>query len=399
MTEIDFDPFDREHRADPYPYYRRLREEAPVYRSPRGAWILTRYRDCVAVLRDDRFGHGTRQRLLDNSSWRRPAPSQAMPFILLDPPEHTRQRSLVNRAFTPRRVQRLGPWIQRLVESMLDEAVERGEVDLVEAFAHPLPATVISELLGVPVADRELVRGWSRTIARGVDPDYQQSPQEKSERNEALASFDVYFRGLVAERRKKGADDLLTELIAARDNGTALSEGELLATCTMIYVAGHETTTDLLTNGVLALLRNPGELKRLKDDPGLVESTVEEFLRFDPPTQLTRRTALTDVELGGQEIARGDQVVLVRGAANRDPEVFGDPDRLDVGRSPNRHIAFDGGPHFCLGAGLARLESRLSFEALTSRVAGMELATDVVRYKDNLTIRGPRELPLRLLAG
>ncbi|MFC4587991.1 cytochrome P450 [Sphaerisporangium corydalis] len=398
MAEIDFDPFDPAHRADPYPYYSRLRETAPVWRSPRGAWVLTRFRDCTEVLRDARFGHGSRQRLLDKSNWRRPAPSQAMPFILLDPPEHTRQRSLVNRAFTPRRVQRLSPWIKRLVDSMVDEAIEKGEADLVESCFHPLPATVISELLGVPSQDRELVRGWSRVIARGVDPDYQRTSDEKRERDEALAAFDGYFRELVAERRREGGDDLLTELIAARDNGSALSEGELLATCTMIYVAGHETTTDLLSNGTLALMRNPGELKRLRDDPRLLDSGVEEFLRYDPPTQLTRRTVLADLELAGHDIARGDQVVLVRGAANRDPEVFDDPDRLDVGRPANRHIAFDGGVHFCLGAGLARLEARLAFESLVTKVGDIELATDAVPYKDNLTIRGPKELTVRLTA-
>ncbi|GII81016.1 cytochrome P450 [Sphaerisporangium rufum] len=399
MAEIDFDPFDPAHRADPYPYYRRLREVAPVWRSPRGAWVLTRYRDCTEVLRDARFGHGSRQRLLDKSNWRRPAPSHAMPFILLDPPEHTRQRSLVNKAFTPRRVQRLAPWIGRLIDTMLDEAVDRGEVDLVEAFAHPLPATVISELLGVPGPDRELVRGWSRLIARGVDPDYQQSPEEKRERDAALASMDGYFRELVAERRARPGDDLLSELIAARDAGSALTDGELLATCTMIYVAGHETTTDLLANGTLALIRNPGELKRLRDDPALVESAVEEFLRYDPPTQLTRRTVLADVTLGGHPVARGEQVVLVRGAANRDPDVFDDPERLDVGRAPNRHIAFDGGVHFCLGAGLARLEARLAFQALVTRAAELALVSEEVPYKNNLTIRGPRELRVRLAAG
>ncbi|MBO2445567.1 cytochrome P450 [Actinomadura barringtoniae] len=407
MPAVDFDPFAPEHRPNPYPLYRRLREEAPVYQSPRGPWLLTRYADCVALMRDDRFGHGTRQRLLDKSKWRKPAEGRALPFILLDPPEHTRQRVLASRAFTPRAVHRQIPLIEKLVDEMLDAVIDAGEVDLVEAFAYPLPATVISGLLGVPAADRELVRGWSSLIARGVDPDYQYSADQKRERDEALASFDAYFAELAAEKRRNPADDLLTALIAVRDEGAGgdeggegegrLSEPELLSICTMIYVAGHETTTDLLANGTLALLKNPEEFRRLRADPaGLAESAVEEFLRYDPPTQLTRRTALEDAKLDGHLISRGEQVIIVRGAANRDPSVFPDPDRLDLGRTPNKHIAFDGGIHFCLGAALARLEGRIAFAALANRTSDIELATDEPAYRSNVTIRGLSALPVRL---
>lgn len=403
MPAVDFDPFAPEHRPNPYPLYRRLREEAPVYQSPRGPWLLTRYADCVALMRDERFGHGTRQRLLDKSKWRKPAEGRALPFILLDPPEHTRQRVLASRAFTPRSVQRQIPMIEQLVNEMLDAVIDAGEVDLVEAFAYPLPATVISGLLGVPAADRELVRDWSSLIARGVDPDYQYSADQKRERDEALASFDSYFAQLAAEKRRNPADDLLTDLIAVRDDSAAgedgagrLSEAELLSICTMIYVAGHETTTDLLANGTLALLKNPDEFRRLRSDPGLVETAVEEFLRYDPPTQLTRRTALEDAKLDGHLISRGDQVIIVRGAANRDPSVFPDPDRLDLGRSPNKHIAFDGGIHFCLGAALARLEGRIAFAALANRTRDIELATDELSYRPNVTIRGLSALPVHL---
>jgi len=401
MPAVDFDPFAPEHRPNPYPLYRRLREEAPVYQSPHGPWLLTRYADCVALMRDDRFGHGTRQRLLDKSKWRKPAEGRALPFILLDPPEHTRQRVLASRAFTPRAVMRQTPLIEQLVNEMLDAVIDAGEVDLVEAFAYPLPATVISGLLGVPAADRELVRGWSSLIARGVDPDYQYSADQKRERDEALASFDAYFAELAAEKRRSPADDLLTALIAVRDDGAGgadgrLSEAELLSICTMIYVAGHETTTDLLANGTLALLKNPDEFRRLRSDPGLVETAVEEFLRYDPPTQLTRRTALDDVKLDGHLISRGDQVIIVRGSANRDPSVFPDPDRLDLSRSPNKHIAFDGGIHFCLGAALARLEGRIAFAALANRTRDIELATDELSYRPNVTIRGLSALPVRL---
>jgi cytochrome P450 len=394
-VELDFDPFDPAHRADPYPLYHRLRAAAPVYRSPRGHWILSRHRDCVAVLRDRRFGHGT-GRALRNNSFRRPVGGRALPFILLDPPAHTRLRKLVSSAFTPRTVSALTPRIEQIVARMVDAAVEVGQADLMAALAYPLPVTVISELLGVPAADQDRIKGLSRVVARGVDPDFRRSPEAERERGEAFATFDDYFRQLLAERRHRPADDLLTSLSQVRDAGDALSEGELLTTCILLYVAGHETTADLICNGTLALLRTPGDWARLGREPGLAESAVEELLRFDPPTQMSRRTALADVELDGCRIAEGEQVVLLRGAANRDPEVFPDPDRLDLARADNRHLAFDGGIHFCIGAALARLEGRIALSYLTARAPGAQLATDTLRYRDSLVIRGLAELPVQL---
>lgn len=395
-TVIDFDPFDRAHRADPYPLLHRLRREAPVYRDPRGHWLLSRHRDVVGVFRDKRFGHGTH--LLQQNTFRRPVPGRSRPFIMLDPPEHTRLRGLVNKAFTPRMIDGLEPRITQIVDGLLDRALAENEVDLIDAFAYSVPVLVISELLGVPPEDMESVKELSHVVARGVDPDFQHTPEEMRVRGQAFARFDEYFRGLLAERRRNPREDLLSGLAAVRDSGSALSEAELLTTCILLYVAGHETTMDLIGNGTLALLRFPGELRRLAADPGLARSAVEELLRFDPPTQLTRRTALTDVELAGYAIAQGDQVVLMRGAANRDPEVFADPDRLDLGRADNRHVAFDGGVHFCLGAPLARLEGRIAFTRLLRRAPRLELAVgeDRLEYRDNLVIRGLAHLPVRL---
>jgi cytochrome P450 len=319
---------------------------------------------------------------------------------MLDPPEHTRLRSLVNKAFTPRMVDRLEPRIQGIADGLLDSALSHDVVDLMDAFAYSVPVMVISELLGVPREDMESVKELSHVVARGVDPDFQHTPEEMKVRAKAFADFDAYFRGLLAERRERPREDLLSGLAAVRDGGSALSEGELLTTCILLYVAGHETTMDLLGNGTLALLRNPDQLARFRAEPGLAASAVEELLRFDPPTQMTRRTALEDVMLDGYLIRQGEQVVLMRGAANRDPDAFDRPDELDLGRADNKHVAFDGGIHFCLGAPLARLEGRIAFTTLLQRARTMDLAVPEsdLRYRDNLVIRGLVELPVRLTA-
>ncbi|HEX6872573.1 MAG TPA: cytochrome P450 [Micromonosporaceae bacterium] len=392
---LDFDPFDPAHRADPYPLYHRLREQAPIYRHPRGHWLLSRHADCAAVMRDRRFGHGSREQLQANT-FRRPVQGRSLPFILLDPPEHTRLRGLVSKAFTPRMIASLEPRIGALVDGLLDRAIETGEVDLVAAFAYPLPVSVISEMLGVPAADQDRIRDLSALVARGVDPDFNRSPEERQRRDDAFTEFDGYFRQLLAERREHPTDDLLTALQQVRERDDALTEGELLTTCILLYVAGHETTMDLITNGTLALLRNPDQWQRLRTEPDVAEAAVEELLRYDAPTQLSRRTALTDVDFGGERIAAGEQVVVLRGAANRDPAAFADPDRLDLGRRDNHHLAFDGGIHFCLGAALARIEGRVALTRLVQRAPHTELATDTLRYRPNLVIRGLAELPVRL---
>lgn len=401
MTEtatpvLDFDPFDKAHRADPYPYLRRLREQAPIYRNPLGHWLISRHADVTAVFRDKRFGHGTH--LLQQNNFRRPVEGRSRPFIMLDPPEHTRLRSLVNKAFTPRMVDRLEPRIQTIVDTLLDAALEQDTVDLMDAFAYSVPVMVISELLGVPREDMDSVKELSHVVARGVDPDFQHTPDEMKIRAKAFADFDEYFRGLAAQRRDHPRDDLLSGLVAVRESGSALSEGELLTTCILLYVAGHETTMDLIGNGTLALTRNPDQLKLFREDPTIAPSAVEELLRYDPPTQMTRRTALEDVELDGHLIRQGEQVVLMRGAANRDPAAFPNPDDLDLTRADNKHVAFDGGIHFCLGAPLARLEGRIAFTTLVRRAPHLELAIDEsdLRYRDNLVIRGLVDLPIRL---
>jgi cytochrome P450 len=259
-----------------------------------------------------------------------------------------------------------------------------------------VPVQIISELLGVPPEDHERFKGWSRDLARGLDPDFILPPEVVEKRKAAIDAFSAYFLELIAERRRVPEDDLLSALVAAEDAGDRLTERELLSTCTLLLVAGHETTVNLIANGALALLRHPDELGRLRDDPSIARTAVEELLRFDPPVQLTARVALEDMEIGGQTLAKGTSAILLLGSANRDEAAFAEPDQLDVGRTDNHHLAFGFGTHFCLGAPLARLEGEVALTTLVRRFPDLALATDAPRYKENLVLRGLEELPLSL---
>jgi cytochrome P450 len=329
-------------------------------------------------------------------------------FLVRNPPDHTRMRSLVSKAFTPKMVSRLAPRIEELVDGLLDRALAAegavgrrrptdadGEgVDLIEALAYPLPVTIISELLGVPAADEARFQAWSHSLARGLDPDFLLPPDVRRRQTTARAEFAEYFRALAAKRRADPGDDLLSALVGVREGGDALSEPELLVTCTLLLVAGHETTVNLIGNGTLALLRDPDAMARFRADPGIAPNAVEELLRYDSPVQLTLRLALTDAEVGGEPIAKGEPVLVLIGAANRDPEAHRDPDRLDLDRQPTRHLAFGQGLHFCLGAPLARLEGRITLRRLLARAPRLRLAGEPV-WKENLVLRGLERLPVR----
>ena len=391
-----FNPMDPEFLADPYPTYRRLRTEDPVHHSPLDFWVLTRYEDVVAVLRDPRFIKEPLAAFVAARFGVAVPPGVGVSMLDRDPPNHTRLRSLVSKAFTPRVVEGLRPRIQEIVDSLITRAEAAGSMDLIEELAYPLPVNVICEMLGVPVEDHERFKGWSLDIARGLDsillPPESEVPRRSGAARHAMTD---YFRGLVAERRASPRGDLLSALIAAEEAGDKLSEDELLATCILLLIAGHETTVNLIGNGTLALLRHPGELRRLRENPGLIASAVEELLRYDGPVQRTARIPSTDVTIGGRTIGKGEMVMPFIGAADRDPAQFPDPDRLDLARTDNRHIAFGWGIHFCLGAPLARVEGQIAIDALVRRLPKLELVTDEPEYRQSLTLRGLKTLPVR----
>jgi cytochrome P450 len=397
-AEILFDPFLPEVIANPYPSYHRLRAEDPVHLSPLGFWVLSRYNDCVMVLRDQRFGRagfeGYLEQVYGGGTVQEPMPVPKS-MLFRDPPDHTRLRSLVNRAFTPRVVEGLRPRIEEIVTQLLHRVQGARKMDVIADLAYPLPVTVISEMLGVPEPDRDAIKQWSADIARSLDAIGLPSDVDVVERGRtARRALGEYFRSLIPERRRQPRADLLSLLIAAEEQGDKLTEGELLATCMLLYIAGHETTVNLIGNGLLALLRHPAELDRLRREPALVPSAVEELLRYDGPVQRTSRIAHADVEIDGRTIAKGAMVVALIGAANRDPAQFPDPDRLDLARPDNRHIAFGFGIHFCLGAPLARLEAQIAFAGLLRRMPALALATDNPEWRDSQVLRGLRVLPV-----
>ena len=394
MGNVDFNPMDPAFIEDPYPTYHLLRSEDPVHHNPLGFWVLTRYDDVVAALRDPRL---TKEPIAAFVAARTgaPAPAGGLSMLDRDPPDHTRLRGLVNKAFTPRVVEKLRPDIQDVVDGLLAKVEDAHSMDLMEEFAFPIPVIVICQMLGVPVEDRERFKKWGLDIARGLDaimlpPDSDVARRSTTARQE-LAE---YFRHLIAERRTSPRDDLLSGLIAAEEAGDKLSETELLATCILLLVAGHETTVNLIGNGTLALLRHPEQLRRLREEPGLIGSAVEELLRFDGPVQRTARVPSEDITIAGRTIPKGDMVLPFIGAADRDPAQFPDPDRLDLGRTDNRHIAFGWGIHFCIGAPLARVEGQIAISALARKLPKLALAGEKPEHRLSLTLRGLKTLPV-----
>jgi pimeloyl-[acyl-carrier protein] synthase len=392
---VDFNPMDPEFVADPYQTYHRLRATDPVHHSPLGFWVLTRYEDVVAVLRDPRLAKEAIASVVAARFGVEVPVGMRLSMLDRDPPDHTRLRGLVSKAFTPRVVEALRPHIQQIVDGLLDRVERAGSMDLIEEFAYPLPVVVICEMLGVPVEDHERFKGWSLEIARSLDLILQPPDSDLARRSvDARHALTDYFRGLIAERRASPRADMLSALIAAEEAGDRLSEQELMATCILLLVAGHETTVNLIGNGTLALLRHPDELRRLRENPSLIGSAVEELLRYDGPVQRTARIPSAAVTIGGRTIEAGEMVMPFIGAADRDPAHFPDPDRLDIARSDNRHIAFGLGIHFCLGAPLARLEGQIAINTLVRRLPKLALATDRPEYRQSLTLRGLKTLPV-----
>jgi len=391
-----------EGRRDPYPGYARLRAQAPVYRSGLGFTVCTRYDECEHVLRDPHFGKDERDRrealkerfgnldmfppeFLDMTRERRS-------MLFLNPPDHTRLRSLVNRAFTPRTVERLRPEIASLVDGLLDGLAEGEPVDAMDTLAFPLPVAVIGHLLGVPGKDWKHFRQVMGRATVLLEPVI--SPDELGTAIEAQQELEAYFHELVAERRAQPRDDLVSSLIAVQEGTDKLTELELIGIAILIFGAGFETTTNLIGNGLLALLSHPDELERLRKDPGLLRSGVDELLRYDSPVQFDGRLVLEDTVLSGVPLKRHDEIITILGAANRDPAHFSDPDRLDLGRNEGPPLSFSAGIHYCLGAALARAEGQVFFGRLLERFSAIELATDTPTFRNRITLRGLAALPI-----
>ena len=379
-AERKYDLYGTTFRADPYAIFAAMRADDPVFCQPgvdgeTMIWFVSRYDDVAAVLLDDeRFVRDPRlaltpEQLAEGAS--SPAVEALENHMLnRDGDDHRRLRRLVTKAFTPRMVEQLRPRIQTIADELLDAVETRGEMDLAAEYAFPLPITVIAELLGVPTADQERFRTWSDAI---ITPVFE--PEALERFFEQMTEFVAYLQNLFTERRTQPRDDLISALIRARDEGDALSEDELFGTVMLLIVAGHETTVGLIGNAVLNLLAHPEQLELVRTDPTLLPAAVEEVLRFEGPVERTlNRWAATDVELGGKAIRRGELVIAVLNSADRDPERFPDPDRLDVTRSDNRHLAFGRGSHYCLGAPLARLEAEIALETLFRRLPGLRLA-------------------------
>jgi cytochrome P450 len=382
---------------NPYPIYSVIRTVRPVlpvpipaYDGP-GLWMLTRYRDVHDVLRDPRFSvERIRAPLVRDNLDRMPeflrqSAQGLRSMLIMDPPDHTRVRKLVNKAFTPKRIAALRGHIEALVRTLLDDAAEHGRFDVIRDLAEPLPAIVIAELLGVPAEDHRQFREWSSALIAGIA-----SPGADARAAAAAAGQRLfgYLAGTIADRRRAPREDLISAMIQAQEEREALTDAELLATSNLLLLAGHETTTNLIGNGVLALLREPEAWRRLCAEPDLLPTAIEELLRFDGPVQATVRVALEDVAIEEHVIPEGALVLVSIGAANHDPEVFARPDELDLARDPNPHLAFGFGTHFCLGAPLARLEAQLAFEALARRFPKLALVDDRPVYRPNPVLRG-----------
>jgi pimeloyl-[acyl-carrier protein] synthase len=384
-------------RVDPYPHYEAYRSAEPLLRAADTIWFCLAHPEVSALLRNPLLSTNE-TRASTEAGVDEQSVVRTQSLLFMDPPDHTRLRGLVSRAFTPRRVEGMRRAVEAICAGLLDELIARvspGEVfDLVDVLAYPLPVRVICSLLGVPAADQAVFTGWSRALARSIDPSILRSPQDDAAIVAAESALSEYLVDLLAERRAAPGDDLLSALLAVQDGSDRISPQEVVSLAMLLLVAGHETTVNLIGNGTLALLRAPDQLDLLRQSPELIPGAVDELLRFDSPVQISQRVVIDDMELSGRRVRTGDEIVLVLGAANRDPSVFAEPARLDVTRpDAHRHVAFGGGIHHCLGAALARLEGQVAFTALLGRLGRLELAGEPVR-RPTFTLRGLESLPV-----
>jgi cytochrome P450 len=429
---VEFDYFSPQFRADPYAIYARLRAEAPVSwgmgfePGMPGVWNVARHADIQRILKDPRFTHQHARETVGPASAAdlspQPPPLEGrgshtqdgandgandgaqvfrelsgLSLLFIDPPGHTRLRALVSKAFTPRMVEELRPRAQALADELLDAAAPAGTLDVIGGYAMPLTLTIISEMLGVPIESREEMRAWAGVLVQAVD--CKRDTAIYGPATLVTMQFVALFQGVLEERRAEPRDDLISELLQAHEQGDHLSEQELIVTATTLLLAGHETTVNLIGNGMLSLLRHPDQLALLREHPELVSSAVEEFLRYEAPSQMASRVASEEVEIGGQTIGRGAVLNLLLGSGNRDPAVFADPDALDITRANNRHLAFGMGMHYCLGAPLARLEGQVAIATLLRRFPQLRLSDEPAQapeWRETISFRGLRSLWLTL---
>ena len=383
---LDFNPYAPGVSDRLYGWYRRLQEEEPVHKSSLGFWFLSHYDDVEKILRSRDLGRNFRD-FLERQFGDGPLLHRFQTSMLyLDPPDHHRLRSLVTKAFNANRVAEMEPRIEQLVNALIDEIEIAGHADLVADLAYPLPATVISEMIGIPADDRDLLREWTEDLARGLE--LVVTPEQAERGNRAADAMTDYMLRLIEERRRRPRNNLIDGLIAAEEEGGRLSDEELVTICALLFVAGHETTKSLIANGVFTLLRNPGQLALLGERPELVPQAVQEILRYESPVQMTARRAIAESSIGDKTISPGDVVVLLLGAANRDQRHYVEPDRFDVRRTGPPPLSFGGGIHFCLGATLARTEAEIALSALIARLPGIELVGEEVTWQPTATLRG-----------
>jgi len=388
---------DPEVLADPYPLYEQLRTEAPVHWDPfLHVWVVTRYRDVVHVLNEFSANRTPTPETLEAmglSALTSIAEVMVRQMLFLDAPAHSRIRSLASHAFTPRRVEGLRKHIQDIADRLIEAAIPNGRIEIIADLAEPLPCIVTAEMLGLPTSDFQQLKLWSQDFAEMLG-NFQHNPERAPRVVKSVEAMTTYFRAALAEQRERPNPGLLGALLSAEVEGDRLSDDEIIANVIVTMVGGQETTTNLIGNGMLTLLRHRDQLERLRADPSLVPSAVEELLRYESPSQQTARLAPEDVEIGGKTIRKRQAVIAVMGAANRDPERFPDPDVLDVARRDNRHVAFGWGPHFCFGAALARIEGQVAIETILRRLPNLQVATGKLGWRTNLGLRGLTALPL-----
>ncbi|MFH7024157.1 MAG: cytochrome P450 [Heteroscytonema crispum UTEX LB 1556] len=397
-------PFIPEVIADPYAVYRRYRQEDPVHwgisANPQlpGAWYIFGYEDVMKVMEDRRFGRETLNEREDVETT--PVPTAYNAFLSLvsnwivfrEPPNHTRLKSLASKAFSAKIVENIRPAIYEIADNLLDKVQNRGELDLVEDFAFPLPTKVVAIMLGADPEDLPLFREWALAMQNASASRLKPPPEAYERANQAAQAFIDYFTPLITERRANPREDLISALVKAADEGDKLSDFEIVATCTHLLTAGHETTINLIAKGTLALLQNPKTLKMLRSHPELIPPAVEELIRYDTPIQMVTRWAYEDIEVGGKLIKRGDSVGVMLGSANRDPARFKNPEVLDIQREENKHSGFGGGIHFCIGSGLARAEGQIALNVLLNRLPELRLIDEKIEWANNIVFHGPNHL-------